>query len=414
MKKSIALAVLLLLGFMIVGCGANQPFEVGSNENIENKLNRVMDEFEQVLDYYISGQANDEFEMMIDEDETYYPEDYLTIYNSQDATRSDDFPMYPVYELYLYFSVIFNYINYDIPRNDTTFSVSLPSSVVGPSIIDVYLKDFDTDYVRVEISSEFSNTIALVLGFDISGKLEMFSKVLPLNPESDYIRNIHFKQGESFTFIEKFDDDSAIIMKADLANREFYQMNYSVSVNEDLTIETETNYTYYENWNQIRFSTDGTFKDLELRNMHGRYFSYIENQDSVEIEWQLLESTGWDYVHYEGIFSSSTIGNGVFVGETNIYNFETDQLYNVIRTSDGFATLFLSKTMPIDDVTDSIINLSEYGLTFNFTDLTKESIQLIMDQQASLIETRKDLWTVDGLIEEFNQDTIYFFLDYMN
>jgi hypothetical protein len=114
---------------------------------------------------------------------------------------------------------------------------------------------------------------------------------------------------------------------------------------------------------------------IEFFNEKGIYFSFTESMitNSILLSWQLLEATGWDYVYHQ----ENTLNpyNGIYADGEKIFS---DARTNIDLTF-MFANVRIAYEVKFEDITNDMINLSMYGLTFNYQDLDIDEILYVRD-----------------------------------
>ncbi|MBU0997004.1 MAG: hypothetical protein KKE16_03050 [Firmicutes bacterium] len=401
MKKTILCVLSLLFVFITIGCAKTTQFEVGSNENIQDKIHRVMSAFEESVEYFISGQADDEIHVLESEDNIYQPEDYMSTYNSMDMQDQVMSANYRLYEHYQYVSRIVEMLDFSLPRNLTTFTCYLNLQTSEPTEpFEVYIKDFEIDYILMEFIVPYSFPYTIVIGFDEEEKLDIYVRIQSENSSNLSLSVFHFNEDKESTDYHRYLDGTESITKTNYQTKE----KYSYSTHDFNSV------VYYPDWNQLEYQFYEDSWELDFISERGQYFSYQVTEVGVTIGWQILESTGWDYVQASNMGLEQNAGDGIYVGELNIYHPETDTLINVLRPEDGIVSVYLIKNFNPSEVTDSIIDLSTYGLTLSNTELTLSYIEQTKAEQQAIVEELEVRYSGENIVSAFN----YIFEKYLD
>lgn len=134
---------------------------------------------------------------------------------------------------------------------------------------------------------------------------------------------------------------------------------------------------------------EGHVNYYELFNEKGIIFSYIENLDTnqISVAWQLLEATGWDKA-YATDFSSQN--RAIYRDDTLLF----EGAKKNVSLNINFANIRVELEMTKADFTDSILNLSAYGLDFHHPEL---SVELINSKIANAMEESSELSVYNGV-----------------
>jgi len=170
---------------------------------------------------------------------------------------------------------------------------------------------------------------------------------------------------------------------------EYYDLTspdqYSIYFDEqDLTFVT-----WYEEETRIKHhlsvSWEGEFMpSFSLVGDHGSYFTFESYESSSALMWQMMEVDGWDYLYDEELNIGQAIeSTGFYKNSTKLFS-GFDQVFYNTGLSDRFANLLVKMYFDDLNVTDSLLNLSDFGLTFKDERLNKT----FFDEQVSISLTK--------------------------
>jgi hypothetical protein len=123
---------------------------------------------------------------------------------------------------------------------------------------------------------------------------------------------------------------------------------------------------------------------FSLMGDHGSYFTFETYESSSALMWQMMEVDGWDYLYDEELNIGQAIeSTGIYKNSTKLFT-GIDQVFYNTGLSDRFANLLVKMYFDELNVTDSLLNLSDFGLTFKDERLNK----VFFDEQVSISLTK--------------------------
>lgn len=235
----------------------------------------------------------------------------------------------------------------------------------------------------VELLRDGSVVIKLSLNFF---NVRYYSGIkLGYEEEDFYLRELTQFQSESYyEYFEFYENHNMINLRY---SPEAYWYRY----------QNQNDHTYYEisedryygdsnfalcwynpetNIRTIMARGESRFNQIEFFNEKDSYFIFNENLDTqkVSLSWQLLEALGWEYVYHQENHVNPY--NGIYAQGTKLF---PDARTN-IDLNPMFANVRITMQVDLTEVTNEMIQLSLYGLTFNYSELTIENILAIKER----------------------------------
>jgi len=139
----------------------------------------------------------------------------------------------------------------------------------------------------------------------------------------------------------------------------------------------------------------------ELFNEHGIYLMYkipgYEGADRVQVWWSLLDATGWDAV----VVDPETYGGSdeveLYRGSERLF---ADERFLVRGYLDVFTCLYLVLEESADYFTADVLDLSAYGLLFDYEEITPAWIEEMRETD----KAAADAWARYGAIDLLAED----------
>lgn len=168
-------------------------------------------------------------------------------------------------------------------------------------------------------------------------------------------------------------------------------IKFNFDLNQDLTILSE---------------------EIDYYNEYAILFSYIDEDsldNDISLKWNLLETDGWDTV---------SLNSQVLITECTLYKNDTVLFPNdIILISLASNRIFLSleKTFTQSQITNNILNLSEYNLLFHMDSLTLDYLDFTRGSAIDTVthlktNTRLDIYSItfrDSFISKIDLDLTY-------
>lgn len=303
-------------------------------------------------------------------EDVYYPEDYLDTYNQQESWLGGkgDLSFADVY------SMILNSIQENIDFETIEFNVVIDVVIdfFSMETMHIILYDLSNGYAMVHyFSDDFSEY--LKFGFDDAEHFTFVSFVGGTYEESAGFNYLEFVEYDHQTLINYSTDGFIDFQYIGFENHEFTRFSGIPS--------GEFNIGWFDADDSIEYfiseGMEGSFFIMSFFNTKGVFFGYdkdLYSPGSIGLTWELLEASGWDYSVVQMMEIYNTVeGDGVFVGDTNIFEWGQDRLNAYINPM--FAHLGLRKEFMEGTVTDNILNLSDYGMNFNHSEITLEYLE---------------------------------------
>jgi hypothetical protein len=160
----------------------------------------------------------------------------------------------------------------------------------------------------------------------------------------------------------------------------------------------------------ITFADDTVVREYyEFFNEHGIWLMYmvpgLENNDTIDVWWSLLDATGWDYVYDDPSNDNETPYVELYKNDERIF---LDDSVIVRGDLSQFTCLYLVMSEPISFFTADVLNLSEFGLSFNYTEITPEALELIRMQDTLAAPGKAFYQGVDLLGDDVESEIMAF------
>lgn len=423
MKKLILLFLLLLLG----GCQTANISEktttttsssststtisseefVPSREHFVETYNQTVTKLESLTEEEVSEEAvslcnfqKPVMNLSYTPDDVYYPEDYADTYNQQESWLGGKGDLSFAFEYAYLLNGIKNSIDFETIEFNVVLDVEIEIFSFEPMHIIFY--DLSDGYALVHYFSDDRGEY-LKFGFD---EFEHFSFVS--------FNGGTYEELAGFNYLEfvEYDHQTLINYSSD----GYIDYQFIGFVDHGFTRFSgrptgEFLIGWYDAVDNIEYTIsegiEATFVFISFFNTKGVYFSYdkgLFSPDSIGLTWELLEATGWDYSVVQLMEVYNTVeGDGVFVDDTNIFEWGQDRLNAYINPM--FAHLGLRKEYAIGTITDNIINLSEYGMDFNHPEMTLEYLETLetnayLDMDEKLVYNTLDFKS-ENIYEQF-------------
>ena len=188
----------------------------------------------------------------------------------------------------------------------------------------------------------------------------------------------------TFHYVNEVDLYALLIVKGEgVIEAEVPQSGYNIFWTD---VDNDLRYNYSINQDMEVIS-----ENIDFYNQYGIVLSYMDydtSNDELRLMWNLLEATGWDYVIINNIeyeFSADLMKNDV-----NLIPGETIRAY----INSHHCLLSLDKNVSINDLSDEMLLLNEYGLNFSEGRYT---VEFINDVRLVATNTAINFEIADGL-----------------
>ncbi len=336
----------------------------------------------------------------IDPGTIYYPEDFMEVYNNQtlviDSTLSMDF----IFEYQLILEEIQSSCDFDnLVLEETQIVDSESFGTLSVTFYNVLDGHIIIHYISADMDQ------FLKIGFDEAGLFHLvFFQYVIYENQLDYNYE-EFLEGDHLTVINSLEGDWITYTCYDFSVGK--QSSYSLHNGEeniifyDLQNKTEFFYKFISgvlDAQNVGFSNDN---DFTIGYEEGGYIP----EGLVQIRWQMLEATGWDYVIVQNMEASNIQeGDGIFKDEQNLYVYGDDQLN--VDLNPMFANIRLAKMYEKSELTDQILNLSSYGLTFSFNEISVDLINQTLEDGLQMVDEKITYNNVYFRSETVKQDVL--------
>jgi len=325
-----------------------------------------------------------------DPDTIYYPEDFTDVYNNQTFVINSALSMDSIYVYKFLLEEIQSTCDFDNLILEETQIVD--SEGFGSMSVTFY--NALDGHILIHITNAGFDQF-LKIGFDETGlfHLVFFQYVMfeeqvgALNVNRIDYNYEEFLEGDHLTLINSLEGDWIDYVFYDFPVGR--QSSYSLNKGEEFI-------HFYDLSNKTTFSfqyIDGILESqgVGFDNEIGFAFGYQEGwylpDGVVQISWQMLEVDGWDYVIVQNMAASNTQeGDGIFKDGQNLFVYGEDRLN--IDLNQLFANIQLAKVYAKSELTDQILDLSAYGMTFSFEDISMELINQTLEAGLQMVEEK--------------------------
>jgi len=257
--------------------------------------------------------------------------------------------------------------------------------------------EYENKYIKIGFSEDLLHYESINYSFDLSGDL---SKV------EDCVR---------FNYFEFTEDVSSFYINS-LGTRGSY--NYtSIPDNEQISLSYDSNIvegfevpgyilSYYNGDSQYEYIVTTTDEEVlsecyHVYNDNGylyTYSDYDKSDDSIYINSNFIEATGWDYL----IGSQHEVSDEI-IQASGIFSENDTELYSgsiIAYLTDNYVTAQLRRNISINDLDEGELNLSNYGM---YLDDEKAGLEYLHSIQITDLDDIKSDFNIKGM-NLFNQD----------
>ena len=228
--------------------------------------------------------------------------------------------------------------------------------------------------IEAAVSMSRDQGILLKMSVSINEEVMYYGIKLGYEDKNFYIREYYeIINNSSFNYFEFLENNHLINVLYTNEDYWYQYKNQNDNTDYSLSINSEGKVLHWYNPETMVRTTlsenEGHFNYFELFNEKGIVFSYQEYLDinEIKVAWQLLEATGWDEAYVSDLPSPY---KGVY--KDDIHLFQGEKMNSSMN--EVSANIRLEMTMTKEEFTDSILNLSAYGLAFQHPELTVEII----------------------------------------
>lgn len=393
--------VLILMVLLLGGCsstGGNSGFFSKSVSEFTEKYARVQEKIDELMDESdgnASVTSNQEQKpskvklLSTDPDNFYYPEDFLEVYNSDAQTTSPVSSLEFISPYSLLLEEIETDVDFDHLVLETPYSVNIEwcgeASVTFYNVLDghilIHFVSTDTDqFLKVGFVNDLFHLVYFNYGIYEEQISSITKEVINYNYED-------FVEDTSLVVINSLEGDWVTYSFIDIPGSNQSQYTFHNGVEDISFYDLDTDRVFFfSNTNGVN-----TMQEVVYKNEKGYVFSYLEGAyvpaGQVEIRWQLLEATGWDYAFIQNMAASNIQeGDGIFIDGENLYVHGKDRL-NCDLTPWNANVLF-GRDFLKSELTNEILNLSAYGMTFSRNDLTIDAIEQSLQEGRDMIDEK--------------------------
>ncbi len=278
--------------------------------------------------------------------------------------------------------------------------------------LSVHFRDYANLDATIKVLKEGS--ILIKVSINLDGEVYYSGLIMGYENEDFYLRELEMHDGQNYYYFEFFENHHMIHIRyspeaswyryQNQNDNTFYEISQShVSENPYLDIR------WFDPETNMRISimeSEERYQSVEFFNEKGIYFEYFEFIETSEVilAWQMLEATGWDQCYK--IPDRKSEQDGIYLGETNL----TPNAKVNLNMSETHVNLRVEYKLPKVDLTDHIINLSHYGLTFNYDHIDMAYIENAMTEGLNEANTLSVYRGVDFLNDNL-KDVLYDIID---
>jgi len=393
MKKIGVIFLLLVTAFLINACTENTISLFEKLTEYQERINLLIEDNKdsnQLLSFskMIDNQQFESDPYMLPRDE------YLNTYNNQRDNSTDvriDF-------ILMQYKILLDEIMIKLDENE----------------IDVIVAEIEIDYREILNLSVYlellrSGEVLIRLSLNIyDTKYYSGLKMGYIDEDFYLIELIKNTQEASFEYIDFLENNHVINIRYRPDHYWYRYQNQNDNTYYEISEFTEFDTTSFSlKWfnpitkvrANINRGGEGDFNFIELFNDKGIYFSLFEylNSDEILVAWQLLEATGWDYVYHEE--NSNNPLNGIYKNGKKIFS---DARVN-LGLNQNFANVRIEYKMNKETLTNDHLNLSFYGLTFNYPNLTIDKLNNIIENTMTDSQDMSIYKGIDFLNDDLSQ-----------
>jgi hypothetical protein len=393
MKKINIIFLLLVAVFLLTSCTKNNVSLLEKLTEYQEKIESMLENEDEIS--HLLSLSSTNLDDQLETDPFFLPRDkYLETYNKQRDNSTD-------------VSIDFILMQYKILLDEVI-------KKLDENEIDIIVAEIEIDYrgiidLNVYLELLRSGEILIRLSLDVYDYKYYSGLKMGYIDEDFYLieltKNIH---DESFEYIDFLENNHVINIRYRLDHYWYRYQNQNDNTYYEISETTEFNETsfglkWFNPETMVRTNMnrggEGDFNFFELFNDKSIYFEYLEYIDSDEIlvAWQLLEATGWDYIYHEE--NSNNPLNGIYKNSEKIFS---DARVN-LGLDENFANVRVEYKMNKEALTDDHLNLSYYGLTFNYQDLTIEKINQLIANTMIESSTMSIYKGIDFLNDDLSQ-----------
>lgn len=240
-----------------------------------------------------------------------------------------------------------------------------------------FSKDFGV-VIKFQMPSIFGNGIyeyAIKTGYE--GDV-FFVKELKSRQDSNHFDYFEFRENHSLIDISYTDEKSyhySYVNQVDETTFDLYisENSYGPDAYRLLWYNPETRImTIYGNGYE-------PIKYFALYNDKGMVFNYTDYLDeTISLWFQLLEATGWDHAYLD---SNAHRQQGVYKDGQMLFEEEEYRQFNVdLYPAYNIANVSVTIDLAKSDLTNEILNLNAYDMTFNYSEITIDYINQTVDR----------------------------------
>ncbi len=304
----------------------------------------------------------------LDNTNFYYPEDFAVYFNLDKPKEA--FGHVFLYEYYDFIVLLLSYIEDEsnIPLNEY-FTIDTPRYETNRYMLQID----DNKTIIKKVAEQEKESVMIDL---VDNILQIKSIQYNVSNEGKLIYNyVDFYEGHYTVLINSLENCFTYDYYSE-NSYEIYRYSYDPNNKETGTVyvswyNPETNIVH-----GIGMTDDTVnYEYLEVLDEYGFVFAYSLNcqEQFVNLSWNLIETTGWDYVYVDDAdaFYGQILGY-VYQDDVDLFN---GQKVN-ITLSENDANIGINKSFTLDEVNDDVINLNEYGLQLNDTSITLDYITI--------------------------------------
>ena len=339
--------------FFVSACQLEPQDLLGKLQSYQQRLNQLIEKNQSS----VSFEPLDDFNILLSSSNPGMKSknEYMTVYNRQ-RDNSTDVQLDGTLLVYkdLLDEVIEQILEMEIEELDVTITIEYKG------------------YQNLEANLKLSQSQGVVFKFYMEGMGQSFYIGLKMgyNQRNFYLKELSYYPEDHYTHYFEF-----------LENKQMIHLRYSTQ-SYWYRYQNQSDRTFYEISNNQEFGNTGStlrwyhpktsmriqFHDyegekldiIEFFNAKGIYFMYEEDhiRHQVRLTWQLLETTGWDYVFSEE--DTSNTFKAIYYKGKRLFPEAT--LY--VNLGDKFASVYATISVSKEEITDEMLNLSNYELLF--------------------------------------------------
>jgi hypothetical protein len=356
-------------------------------QSYQEKLTSIIENDEKSNELLSFKQMN----LAFDEEDPYYMtrESFLDVYNAQ-RSNAQDVQLSP--HLMIYKDLLDNVYEEIKARNISSIEAQIDVAFRDYLDIEAYVSIISDQYILVKLTMSVHGNeqyYGIKFGYE---EEDFFLRELSMNTELGGFSYFEFLENHQMIDIT-YVNGSYWYRYQNQNDNTYYEISKDVSqFNNDYVLSwfnPETNIR-----TRIIRTGEGHMNLIEWFNYRGIYFSFVEyiESEQIDVAWQLLEATGWDGAYLEP--NKSNPLNGIYKDGEKIFS---DARVN-IGLDINFANVRMEYSYVKSELTNDILNLSAYGLDFNYDDV---NLEFIND-------------TISNVFEESSHLSVYRGIDFVN